>query len=579
MTSADATARLGARAPSSHTAAESHRLRREIGVVGLLFTSVGSIIGSGWLFGALSASQIAGPAALISWVIGGVAVILLALAHAELGAMYPVAGGSARFPHYAFGSLAGFAGGWFAFLGAVTTAPIEVEAALQYSTNYVHGLTKVSGGTPVLTAQGYAVATVLMLIFSAINVMGVRWLAETNKVIVWWKIAIPLLTVIVLIATAFHPHNFTAGGGFMPFGLKGVFTAVAAGGVIFAYLGFEQAIQLGGESRNPRRNIPLAVVGSMVLGVVLYILLQVAFLGALKPSTLAHGWTTVAFAGNGAIYGPFAGLATALGVGWLATLLYIDAIVSPGGTGLLYVGTSSRLTFALARNRYIPKRFALLSRRRVPAVAIAFSFVCGMFLFLPFPGWQKLVGFITSATVLAYAMVPLSLGALRREEPDRERPFRLPWAGILAPASFVVANELILFSGWAVDWKLLVAIAIGLVLLGISLATTPPEERPHLEWRHATWLAPYLIGIGVISYLSSFDTSSKSSILGLLKGPTGTLPFGWDVLVMAIFGVAIYALAVRMRLPREAVDAHVGDMTEEAEEEDALLGVATPVAG
>src|SRR5919206_1515607 len=81
------------------------RLRRDIGVVGLLFTSVGSIIGSGWLFGALSASKIAGPAALVSWVIGGGAVIPLALVHAELGGMYPVAGGSARFPHYAFGSL------------------------------------------------------------------------------------------------------------------------------------------------------------------------------------------------------------------------------------------------------------------------------------------------------------------------------------------------------------------------------------------------------------------------------------------------------------------------------------------
>ena len=130
------------------------RLRRDIGVVGLLFTSVGSIIGSGWLFGALSASKIAGPAALVSWVIGGGAMILLALVHAELGGMYPVAGGSARFPHYAFGSLGGFAGGWFAFLGAVTTAPIEVEAAIQYSTNYVSGLTKLQNGTPVLTASG-----------------------------------------------------------------------------------------------------------------------------------------------------------------------------------------------------------------------------------------------------------------------------------------------------------------------------------------------------------------------------------------------------------------------------------------
>src|SRR5919204_5020772 len=173
----------------------AHRLRREVGFIGLLFTSVGSIIGSGWLFGALTASQIAGPAALISWVIGGAIMLLLALVHAELGGMYPVAGGSARFPHYAFGSLIGFAGGWFAFLGAVTTAPIEVEAALQYATNYISGLTTNSGGSVVLTATGYAVAAVLMAIFSVINVMGVRWLSETNKAAVWWKIFVPVLTV------------------------------------------------------------------------------------------------------------------------------------------------------------------------------------------------------------------------------------------------------------------------------------------------------------------------------------------------------------------------------------------------
>jgi amino acid transporter len=544
--------------------ASRRRLRRDIGVVGLLFTSVGSIIGSGWLFGALTATKIAGPAALLSWVIGGAAMILLALVHAELGGMYPVAGGSARFPHYAFGSLAGFAGGWFAFLGAVTTAPIEVEAALQYSSNYVSGLTTIHNGSVVLTATGYLVAGVLMLLFSVINVMGVKWLSETNKVAVWWKIAIPVLTVIAIGATAFHKSNFTAGGGFMPFGWKGVFTAVASGGVIFAYLGFEQAIQLGGESKKPRRDIPLAVIGSMLLGVVLYILLQIAFLGGLSPSSLTHGWTDVAFSGNGATYGPFAGLATALGLSWLATLLYIDAIVSPGGTGLLYVGTSSRISFALARNRYIPRAFSELSPRGVPFLAIAFSFLCGMIVFLPFPGWQQLVGFITSATVLAYGTAPLALGALRREVPDHDRPFRLPGGALLAPAAFVVANELILFSGWNVVWKLLVAILIGFALLAISAATSSPEHRPSLDWAAGVWLAPYLVGLGVVSYLGSFG------------GPANVLPFGWDVLVMALFSLAIYFLAVRMRLPREEIEQRIGDVTAEAEAEADVVALPTP---
>ncbi|PZS09458.1 MAG: APC family permease, partial [Chloroflexi bacterium] len=421
------------------------KMRRDIGLVGLMFVSVGSIIGSGWLFGALNASLVAGPAALLSWIIGGAAVILLALIHAELGGMYPVAGGSARFPHYAFGSMIGFAAGWFAFLGAVTTSPIEVEAALQYATNYISGLTTISAGLPVLTGLGYAVATVLMLIFAAINIMGVKWLSETNKVAVYWKIAIPFLTVVVLIVRAFHSGNFSAGGGFMPFGWKGVFSAIATGGVVFAYLGFEQAIQLGAESQNPRRNIPLAVIGSMILGVVLYIALQIAFTAALDPHSLSKGWSSVAFAGKGKLFGPFAGLATGLGLGWLAVLLYTDAIISPGGTGLLYVGTSSRLTFALSRNRYIPALGARLSVRGVPVYAIAFSFLVGMFVFLPFPGWQQLVGFISSATVMAYAMAPLAMGALRLQEPDRERPFRLPGGTFLAPVGFVIANEIILF--------------------------------------------------------------------------------------------------------------------------------------
>jgi len=124
-------------------------------MVGLLFASVGSIIGSGWLFGALNASLVAGPASLISWVLGGAVVMLLALIHAELGGMYPVAGGSARFPHYAFGSLVGFASGWFAFIGAVTTAPIEVEAALQYAHRYVPGLTQSVNGQIIVTPRGY----------------------------------------------------------------------------------------------------------------------------------------------------------------------------------------------------------------------------------------------------------------------------------------------------------------------------------------------------------------------------------------------------------------------------------------
>src|SRR3954464_9140960 len=126
----------------------SHKLRRDVELVGLVLASLSSIIGAGWLFAALFASSLAGPAAIISWLIGGSAMMLLALTHAELGSTYPVAGGSARFPHYAFGSVIGFTSGWVAFLGAVTVGPIMVEATLLYASNYVSSLTTAYDARP-----------------------------------------------------------------------------------------------------------------------------------------------------------------------------------------------------------------------------------------------------------------------------------------------------------------------------------------------------------------------------------------------------------------------------------------------
>jgi amino acid transporter len=484
-------------------------------------------------------------------------VLLLALVHAELGAMYPVAGGSARFPRYAFGGLAGFTVGWIAWLGAVTTAPIEVEAALQYSTHWLGGLTHTSAsGTTYLTWPGYVVAVILMLVFTVINALGVRWLARSNNVIMIWKIAIPFLAVIVLIAVAFNPSNFTAQGGFAPFGITGVLSALGVGGIIFAYQGFEQAIQLGGETRNPGRNIPLAVIGSMVIGVILYIGLQLAFLGALHPAELKNGWANISFPQDA---GPFAGIATVVGVGWLATLIYIDAMVSPGGTGLIYVGASSRLSFALGRNHYIPHQAGYLTAGGVPIVSILASFIIGCIAFLPFPAWSALVEFITSATVMGYATVPLALGAMRRQEPDHPRPFKLPAGEVVAVAAFVVANLIIYWTGWDVLWRLYIAIAFGFVLLGIGHIVNPSEFLPRLDWRGGSWLWPYFIGLGVLSYLSPTDF-----------GGTGLLPFGWDILILVAFSIAIYYYAMSVRLTPEEVRSHVADARAEAEEEEEL---------
>jgi amino acid transporter len=534
-------------------------LRRDIGFIGLLWASGGSIIGSGWLFGAQGALATAGPAAIISWGIGALAILLLALVHAELGAMYPVAGGTARFPHYAFGGAVGASFGWFSWLQAATVAPIEVMAVIQYGQHYsfASDWMKVSGGQNVLTGKGVVAAVVLMAIFTAINFLSVRRLAHTNSTATWWKVGVPVLTIVVLAIVSLHPGNFSAADGFAPSGAAGILAAVSTSGIIFALLGFEQADQLAGESANPRRDIPRAVIGAIVIGAIIYILLQVVFLMALPASQIGATWAGSPYT---TFSGPFAQLASLAGVGWLASILYVDALISPGGTGLIYTTAASRVSYGLSRNGYVPTIYERTDRRGIPWFGLITAFVVGCICFLPFPSWTSLVGLITSASVLMYAGAPLALGALRARLPEAERPYRAPAAPVLAPLAFAVANLLILWSGWTTDWKLGVAILIGYVILAANRLLKLNPTTPQFEIRSALWLPVYLLGMGAIVYVSDF---------GPIAHPW--FPLWWDMLAVTAFSLTIYFWAQRVALPADKIEqlASRGALLEEPAVEQA----------
>jgi amino acid transporter len=541
------------------TPAQDNTMKRAVGLRALTMISLGSIIGSGWLLGALNASKVAGAASIISWLLAGAVLSVLALVHAELGSTYPVSGGTARFPYMVFGSLGGFTGGWMAFLQAVTIPPIEVEAAEGFlnskfpSLNLLH-----TNGT--LTGTGILLGLGFMLVFTIINLVGVRWLAETNSIALIWKLLIPTITIFALIIVVFHSSNFSAGGGFAPYGFHGIFAALPLG-VVFAVEGFEQAIQVGGEAENPQKNIPRAVIGSMIIGVIIYLALEVAFVGALNPHDLVHGWSDP-IPGVGA-FGPYATLATSAGLGWLSTLLIIDAVVSPAATGLVYLGTSSRLSYGLGRNGYYPRGISRISRSGVPVTSIIICFVVGMLCFLPFPSWTGLVGLVTSATVLMYSFAPLSLAGLRKSDPDRVRAYRLPAAKVLCPLSFVLANFIVYFAGWSNVFWLYMLIILGFIIFVIYQASIPAERRTIIDWRSASWLIPWLLGVAAISWQGQY-TSDPNTVFGLTLNNTGNLPTWWDLLVLAFWALVIYYWAVAVSMPTDKVQIAVAEVESEA---------------
>jgi amino acid transporter len=531
-------------------------LKREIGLIGATWASETSIIGSGWLFGAYGAATAAGTSALLGWVVGGVIVIILALVHAELGGMYPVSGGTARFPHFAFGGGAGVSFGFFSWLQAVTVAPIECFAVMEYGSYAWHGL--FNSADSKVTGLGFVMTIILMAIFTAVNFLAIKLFNRVNSGITWWKVAIPVLAIIIL-AFKFKSNNLNV-GGFMPFGAKAFFSAIPSAGIVFAYLGFEQADQLAGEVKDPQRNLPRAIILACSIGIVIYVLLQLVFIGAIPHALIAgpKGWAGIPSTNQIAI-GPFAGLAGAVGLGWLAIVLRLDAVVSPFGTGMIYETSTSRVGYGLARNRYFPQAFRWTDRNGVPWFSLITAFIFGLFFLLPFPSWHALVNLVTGASVLMYAGAPLALGAFRGQVPDAVRPYRMPGAVWLSPLAFILANLIIYWSGFPTLWKLGICIVIGYVLIGVCMLFDP--QRPKIDMKSAQWLPVYLIGMGIISWLGQFPTKGNG---GAPPINTFKIPFGIDFLVVAVFSLIIYFWAMATKLSREDMLALVNSQSGEA---------------
>ena len=508
-------------------------LKREIGLIGAMWSSETSIIGSGWLLASFGAAKAVGGAAIIAWGLGAIAAIILALVHAELGGMYPVAGGTARFPHLAYGTGAGISFGFFSWLQAVTVPPIEAFAVIHYAGYYWSAIydPNANGGNGNVTHWGFALELVLMALFTAVNFLPMRIYGPFYSLVTWWKVIIPVVTIILMF-TKFHGGNLTAGGGFFPTGTswKVLFGALPGAGIVFSYLGFEQADQLAGEIKNPQRNLPLAIIGSIIIGAVIYILLQVVFIGATPAGLLTHGFAGIPASSSIAL-APFAALASLTGYSVWSGFLRVDAFISPFGTGAIYNTSTSRVSYGLARNRYFPQVFAAVNRNGIPWFGMITAFVFGVVFTFPFPSWESLVSLVTSASVLMYAGAPLAMGALRRQLPAAERPFSLPGWQVISPVAFIVASLIIYWSGFETLWKLGIAIILGYIAIGMYISDR--EGLAPINWLKSSWLGAYLLGMGLISWVGQYGPTN-----------TGRLEYPYDILTVALFSLAIYYWAV-----------------------------------
>jgi amino acid transporter len=497
-----------------------------------MFTGLGSIIGSGWLFGALSAAQLAGPGAIYAWIIGAVVILFVALTYAELGALFPESGGAVRYGHYSHGSLVGFVAGWAAWIAIVSVIPVEAEASVQYmsSWHWPWAQALYIRANRELTMPGLCISAALVIAYFLINFWSVKVFASTNSAITFFKLIVPAASAIALMCTGFHRENFQVGihGGPYVGNVASILTAVAMSGIVFSFNGFQSPVNLAGEARNPGRSIPVAIFGSIALSTVVYIMLQVAFLGAVSPEHLHEGWAALDYSS------PFAQLAVALNLNWLALLLYADAFISPSGTGTTYTATTARMIYAMERSATVPKILGTVHPRYgIPRPAMWFNLgVSFIFLFF-FRGWGKLAAVISVATTITYLVVPVSVAVLRRTAPTLHRPLKVPGLNILAPAAFVLATLMLYWSRWPHTGEIMLLLILPLpVYLYFQAEGHWLDFARHL--RASIWMFAYLAAIVVLSWAGSKEFEGHDLI-----------PNGWDQACVAVAALFFFYWGVR----------------------------------
>ena len=505
-------------------------LKRDMSPTGILFASVSAIIGSGWLFGSLYAAQMAGPAAILSWMIGGGVIILIAFCFAELACLFPVAGGIGVFPLFSHGKTVSFIISWISWLAFIVITPIEIQAVVQYSANYFPDLVTNLNHIQHLTTKGFCVALFLLLILTVLNSVSIKIMSRANTFLTLWKLTVPAIVIVFFLSKKFEIQNLTQFGGFAPFGAHGVFSSLAVGGIILAFNGFQPGVALAGETKNPKKNIPIAIIGSILICTIIYCLLQFSFLTAIPAEYLQHGWQSLSFEQEA---GPLAGLSVILGVLWLSKILYLDALISPLGCAVVFFAASARSSYAMSKNQFLPQFFQKVSKSGIPIWGVIFNFFISILIFISFSGWQEMAAFYASAICFCNSFIPLTLMALRRQKHENylETSFQIPYYKLFSFVAFYISNMMLYWCGWEMIFKLDIVIGIGLFFfLGFSLLH---KRRFFPHSKTSLPLFIYLIGMSFFSKIGSYGNG-----LGIMSLPQ-------EFLFIFLFSIGVFLLSAK----------------------------------
>lgn len=409
--------------------AKNKSLKKTLGALDLVLLGIGCTIGTGiFVLTGIAAAEHAGPAISISYLIAGTVCVFAGLAYTELAAMVPVAGSSYTYSYAVLGEFVA----WLVAWGLILEYTVGASTVAAGWSGYFVGILK-SGGIilphaiTAVPADGGIInlpATLIALFVGSLLVRGTKESIVVNRILVGVK----LLVIFVFIAIAAPHIKMENYAEFVPFGFHGI--AAGAATIFFAYIGFDAVATAAEETKNPNRDLPIGIIGSLLICTILYVAVSLALTGITHYSKLGNA-EPMAFAlrENGSNLG-----SALIGTGAVAGMIAVLLVLMYG---------QSRIFFVMSRDGLIPRVFSNLHKKfHTPhiscmIVTIAVALTSG---FTPI----KTMGHMTSlGTLFAFMIVALAVLVLRRTKPDLERPFRCPAVAVVAPLAIVSCFYLI----------------------------------------------------------------------------------------------------------------------------------------
>jgi APA family basic amino acid/polyamine antiporter len=449
-------------------AASEHGLKRSLGAFNLVMLGIGAIIGTGiFVLTGTVAAQNAGPAVVLSFVLAGLASVFAALCYAEFASVVPIAGSAYTYGYATLGEFFAWIIGWDLILeyalGAVTVAigwsgyvvsflrDLGIVIPPQFTAARGSVITLADGSTT--TALFNLPAVLIVALVTALLVVGIKESANVNNVIVVIKVSVVLL-FIALAAPHVMPENWTP---FIPpnegarehFGWSGV--VAGAGVVFFAYIGFDAVSTAAQEAKNPQRDMPIGIIGSLIICTILYIVVSGIATGVVPYRDLD-------------VPDPIALVADRAGLGWFSTLIKIGAIAGLSSVILVMLLGQARVFFAMSSDGLLPPWVNKIHPRfRTPWLT---QILTGVAVVIPagLLTVREAGSLVSIGTLLAFVIVSVGILVLRLRQPELPRPFKTPAVWFVAPAGALTSFYLMSALPWRTWQRLLIWLAIGLVI-------------------------------------------------------------------------------------------------------------------